>query len=144
MHDRQSIAIIDVPVSLHVGVPDAERAAPQTLLVSVSLELFDPPAFARDDRLSDTVDYDALIAFLRDELPAHGPIRLIETVADLTGQRALTLSPRIAFADVTVKKPGVLAGEGLVCVTLRRHADKATHRHAVFLAEESARAGAKL
>lgn len=144
MHDRQTIAVSDVPVRLRLGVPDAERAEAQTILVCVSLDLFDPPAFPRSDRLVDTIDYDAIIGFLREDLPARGDIHLIETVADLVATYVLGLSPRIAFVDVTVKKPSVLDGQGLVSVSLRRHADKATHRHAVFLAEESAREGAKL
>jgi len=144
MHDRQTIVLTDVPVTLCVGVPEAERAAQQTVLVSVALELFDPPKFAAADSLSDTIDYDAVIAFLREDLPARGGIRLIETIADLVADHALSLSPRIAFVDVAVKKPAVLAGQGLVSVGLRRHGDKAAHRHAVFLAEESARAEARL
>ncbi|MBU6372199.1 MAG: dihydroneopterin aldolase [Alphaproteobacteria bacterium] len=144
MHDRQTIALSDVPVELRLGVPDAERARPQTVLVSVELDLFDPPAFPRADHLSGTIDYDAIIAFLQVGLPARGEIHLIETVADLVAQHTLALSPRIAWVDVTVKKPAVLGGAGLVSVSLRRYADRATHRVAAVLAEEAARHEAKL
>ncbi len=144
MHDRQTIALTDVPVTLRLGVPEAERARPQTVLVSVALDMFDPPAFPRADHLAGTIDYDAIISFLQVGLPAHGEIHLIETVADLVAQHTLALSHRIAWVDVSVKKPAVLAGAGLVSVSLRRFADKATHRVAAVLTEEAARHEAQL
>jgi dihydroneopterin aldolase len=144
MHDRQSILVSDVPVELRVGVPESERACPQRVLVSVGLEMFDPPHYARTDRLSETVDYDGIIGFIQTDLPKHGEIRLIETVADLIAAHALSASPRVAWVDVTVKKPAVLGAAGLVSVSLRRHGHKATHKIAAILDEESARAEARL
>jgi dihydroneopterin aldolase len=144
MHDRHSIALTDVPVELRLGVPDAERAHAQQVLVSVSLHLFDPPHFARADRLAHTIDYDAIIAFLQSGLGRHGEIHLIETVADVVATHVLALSPRIAFVEVEVKKPTVLHGAGLVSVSLRRYAEHATHRLAAMATEEDARAQARL
>jgi len=144
MHDRHSIALTDVPVELRLGVPDAERAHSQQVLVSVALHLFDPPHFARADRLAHTVDYDAIIGFLQSGLDSHGEIHLIETVADVVAAHVLALSPRIAFVEVEVKKPAVLAGAGLVSVSLRRYAEHATHRLALIAAEDDSRAQARL
>lgn len=54
-----TIRIVDLEVSYHVGVPDAERANPQRLLVSVDMELDFGAAAAADD-LSRTIDYYAV------------------------------------------------------------------------------------
>lgn len=137
--DRQIISLIDVPVRLHLGVSAEERASPQIVRISVALTLYDPPQFTGHDRLDETIDYDSIIAFLRDDLPTR-EVRLIETVADLAAEHALSLSVRIACVEVSVEKPSVLGGAGAVRVGLLRHGDRLTHRHALFLAEEAARA----
>jgi len=50
------IAIVDLDVSFCVGVPEAERAKPQRLLVTVEME-FDFSAAAANDRITRTIDY---------------------------------------------------------------------------------------
>jgi FolB domain-containing protein len=115
---HQIIRIEDARALVKVGVPDPERAKPQEVRVSVTLAISDPPAFPQHDRLAQTIDYDRIINFIRADLdePAH----LIETLADRVAQHCLSLSPRAAWVEVTVKKPSVLQGDGLVSVTLRR------------------------
>jgi dihydroneopterin aldolase len=53
------ITIVDLEVSLHVGVTDEERAKPQRLLLTVDLDL-DFASAARTDRLTKTIDYFAV------------------------------------------------------------------------------------
>ncbi len=53
------ITIADLEVSYHLGVPDAERARPQRLLLTVELGLDFTAAAAADD-LTSTIDYFAL------------------------------------------------------------------------------------
>ena len=53
------ISIVDLEVFYRVGVPDAERAQPQRLLLTVEME-FDFSAAARTDNLADTIDYFAV------------------------------------------------------------------------------------
>jgi dihydroneopterin aldolase len=53
------IAIVDLEVFYRVGVPDAERAQPQRLLLTVELET-DFSAAAHSDSIADTVDYFAV------------------------------------------------------------------------------------
>ena len=53
------IIISDLEVFYCVGVPDAERAAPQRLLLSLELVHDFHPA-ANSDDLANTIDYDAL------------------------------------------------------------------------------------
>lgn len=93
--------------------------------MSLRLTILNPPRFQDHDDLHDTLDYDALIGFIRSGLPARGPFVLIETVADVVVAAALELSPRVAEATVTVAKPAVLKGAGLVSVGLTRHASTA-------------------
>jgi dihydroneopterin aldolase len=53
------ISIVDLEVFYRVGVPDAERAQPQRLLLTVELES-DFSAAAKSDGIADTVDYFAV------------------------------------------------------------------------------------
>ncbi len=53
------ISIVDLEVFYHVGVPDAERAQVQRLLLTVELET-DFTAAAKSDGIADTIDYFAV------------------------------------------------------------------------------------
>ena len=53
------ISIVDLAVSYHVGVPDAERAQPQRLLLTVDMET-DFAAVAKSDSIADTINYYAV------------------------------------------------------------------------------------
>jgi dihydroneopterin aldolase len=53
------ISIVDLEVRYRVGVPDAERAQPQRLLLTVELEA-DFSAAANGDSIADTIDYFAV------------------------------------------------------------------------------------
>ena len=53
------ISIVDLEVFYRVGVPDAERAQPQRLLLSVVMES-DFTAAAKSDGIADTIDYYAV------------------------------------------------------------------------------------
>jgi len=56
---NSKISIVDLEVYYHVGVPDAERAAAQRLLLTVEME-FDFSAAARSNDIADTIDYFAV------------------------------------------------------------------------------------
>jgi dihydroneopterin aldolase len=53
------ISILDLEVLYRVGVPDAERAQPQRLLLTVQMET-DFVAAAKSDSIADTIDYFAV------------------------------------------------------------------------------------
>src|ERR1017187_6027284 len=53
------ISIVDLEVFYRVGVPDAERAQPQRLLLTVEMEA-DFSAAAKSDSIVDTIDYFAV------------------------------------------------------------------------------------
>lgn len=118
MTDLQIIRIEDAKALVRVGVPDPERASPQEVRICVTLALGDPPAYSTHDRITATVDYDRILHFIRDDLdtPAH----LIETLADRVAGHCLSLSDRARWVEVTVKKPSVLSGDGVVAATIRR------------------------
>lgn len=118
MSDVQIIRIEDAKALVQVGVPDPERATPQEVRICVALALAAPPDFPGVDRITATVDYDRILHFIRDDLGA--PAHLIETLADRVAGHCLSLSERAAWVEVTVKKPSVLSGDGLVAVTIRR------------------------
>ena len=118
MADLHVIRIDDAKALVRVGVPEPERAAQQEVRISVAMALDDPPDYVKHDRIGATVDYDRILHFIRDDLgePAH----LIETLADRVAGHCLSLSLRARWVEVTVKKPSVLSGDGLVAVTIRR------------------------
>ncbi len=118
MPDFQTIRIDDAKALVRVGVPEPERAAQQEVRISVALGLGAPPDFVEDDRIGATVDYDRILHFIRDDLGA--PAHLIETLADRVAGHCLALSARVRWVEVTVKKPSVLSGDGMVSVTMRR------------------------
>ncbi len=53
------ISIVDLEVFYRVGVPDAERAQPQRLLLTIEMES-DFSAAAKSDGIADTIDYFAV------------------------------------------------------------------------------------
>jgi dihydroneopterin aldolase len=118
MADLHIIRIDDAKALVRVGVADPERAEPQEVRISVALALDDPPDYVRHDRIGATVDYDRILHFIRDDLGA--PAHLIETLADRVAGHCLSLSQRALWVEVSVKKPSVLSGDGVVAVTIRR------------------------
>ena len=73
------ISIVDLEVFYRVGVPDAERAQPQRLLLTVGLES-DFSAAAKSDDLADTINYFAVSQRLLN-FGAGREWRLIEKLA---------------------------------------------------------------
>lgn len=118
MGDVQIIRIEDAKALVRVGVPDPERATPQEVRICVTLALSEPPSYLENDRINATVDYDRILHFIRDDLGA--PAHLIETLADRVAGHCLSLSDRARWVEVTVKKPSVLSGDGVVAATIRR------------------------
>lgn len=118
MPDLHIIRIDDAKALVRVGVADPERASPQEVRISVALALAEPPHYPTHDRIGATVDYDRILHFIRDDLGA--PAHLIETLADRVAGHCLSLSPRARWVEVTVKKPSVLSGDGVVAVSIRR------------------------
>ncbi len=104
-----TVAIQALEVWARVGVPEAERARPQLLLVDVELRV----AAGTGDALEATVDYAAAAAAIAREA-GRKPRLLLETLSrDLA--EMLLRTERVRAAAVTVWKR-VLPGAGAVWV----------------------------
>jgi dihydroneopterin aldolase len=111
-----TIEIRRLRVHTHIGVPDDERAAPQTLWITVRMA----PAqgFAGlADGISRTIDYHA-VALEIQALAAARPRRLIETLAVETADLLLGGHPLQSVA-VTIEKR-ILPDTECVAVHLER------------------------
>lgn len=112
-----TITLTDLEVHYHVGVPEAERAQPQRLLLTVALQHDFTRAAASDD-LCETIDYYALSR----RLLSFGQGRswkLIETLAaDLV---AMVLADFGATAVTVEVKKFIIPEARHVSVRLSRH-----------------------
>ncbi len=95
------ISIVDLEVFYRVGVPDAERAQPQRLLLTVILET-DFSAAAKSDAIADTIDYFSVTQRLLKFGESH-EWRLIEKLATDIAKMVLTEFKPCAVS-VEVKK----------------------------------------
>ncbi len=100
------IAFEDIALSLRIGAHDAERHAPQRVLVSAEL-LVVPAAPLGADDLAEVVDYDAIHRDIA-ALPTAPHVDLQETLAEHVAR--LCLKPRDVLAvEVHVRKPDAYA-----------------------------------
>jgi dihydroneopterin aldolase len=93
------ISIVDLEVFYRVGVPDAERAQPQRLLLTVEMEA-DFTAAAQSDGIADTIDYFAVTQRLL-QLGEGREWRLIEKLAaDVADLVLKEFRPQRVFVEV--------------------------------------------
>ena len=85
-----AIVVKDLLVAARIGVPEEERAQPQNVLVSFTLDL-DLSTAGRSDDLSDTLDYGALIAGVEKVVQGEA-VKLIEHLAERVAGFLLDLS----------------------------------------------------
>ena len=79
MNPPDEIRIAGLRLHTHIGVPDDERAAPQTLEADIVIRVANRFE-AMADEISATIDYAAVAARLQ-QLAGAKPRRLIETLA---------------------------------------------------------------
>lgn len=97
-----TLSIVDLKLSCHLGVPDAERRKPQTVLCSVWFPVPAMASAARSDNLRKTVDYHALSKVLQSEA-RRVPRKLLERLAtDLA--RAACRGFRLPWIELELKK----------------------------------------
>ena len=93
------ISIVDLEVFYRVGVPDAERAQPQRLLLTVEMEA-DFSAAAKSDSIADTIDYFAVTQRLL-KFGAGREWKLIEKLAaDIADAILSEFKPQAASVEV--------------------------------------------
>jgi dihydroneopterin aldolase len=108
MSDR--IHLYGVELDCRIGVTSAERAAPQRLLLDVSVE-FDTRAAAESDDVRFTIDYAAVLDALR-RVASVRVYALVETLAERIASAVLAEFPVDAI-HLIVKKPGALRERGV-------------------------------
>ena len=110
------IEIRRLRVSTHIGVPDEERVAPQTLLITLRMtpsQNFD----GLDDEIARTVNY-YQVSLEIEALAADRPRRLIETLAtDIAGH--LLGNHPLCHVAITIEKH-ILPNTECVAVHIER------------------------
>src|SRR3954462_10118847 len=95
------IIIKDLAVNYRVGVPDAERAQPQKLLITLHMDYDFSPAIEKDD-ITRTVDY----ALVSQRLLKFGEGRTWKLIETLAFEIASTVARefRLKSIEVEIKK----------------------------------------
>ncbi|HEX8963864.1 MAG TPA: dihydroneopterin aldolase [Rhodocyclaceae bacterium] len=110
------IFIEDMRVEAHVGIYPRERAAPQSLEISLTFGV--PDEAARDDDIAKTIDYAAVIDRVRRELAARH-FNLLETLGEYV--IALMLDEFGApWVKISIAKVGIAKGVRRVGVQIER------------------------
>ena len=118
MSTMSKIAIVDLEVFYHVGVPDEERAQAQRLLLTVEME-HDFSQAAQTDDLMHTINYYAVTQRLL-KLGEGRSWKLIETLASDIAQ--LVLAEFQATAVTVEVKKFIIPQARYVAVSLSRRA----------------------
>ena len=96
---NSKISIVDLEVFYCVGVPEAERARPQRLQLTIELE-HDFSAAARSNELADTIDYYAVSQRLL-KFGEGRSWKLIEKLAtDIADTILIEFKPAAVFVEV--------------------------------------------
>jgi FolB domain-containing protein len=101
------LAVEGIRVRCIIGVGDAERQAPQELIVDYRVRV-DFDAAAATDSIEDAVDYRVLTRRMVEAVEASS-YRLVETLAARLCQIALGEFAGVREIRVEVEKPGALA-----------------------------------
>ena len=112
---KDSIVIKSLRVEVRVGVPEEERAQPQSLEIDLRLE---GDFRGLDDDIARTTDYAAVCVRVRDKCRA-GEFRLIETLAEILAGEILGGFNRVTAVEIEVRK-FILPETQYVGVSLRR------------------------
>ncbi|QDX81796.1 dienelactone hydrolase [Denitratisoma sp. DHT3] len=110
------IFIDDMRVEAHVGIFEREKAAPQTLELSLTFGV--PDAAAKNDAIEDTIRYDVVIERIRKEL-AERHFNLLETLGEYV--IGLMLDEFGApWVKISIAKIGIMKGVRRVGVQIER------------------------
>lgn len=119
MKTERVIGIQGLEVMARVGVPDAERAEPQRLLLDLRFAAMNQPEVLHDD-LSLTVDYHA-VSLRVSEIVEERSRKLIETLADELSERLLA-EYSLRWIELTIRK-FILPQTEWVSVSIRRESN---------------------
>ena len=104
MHHGAKLTIDDLCFDVRLGVPDAERAEPQTVVVTMVFEFDAPPGAATTDAIDATIDYGTLIRSLKQAIVSL-EIKTIERLAQIVLDHVVSLvSGGCDGVTITVRK----------------------------------------
>jgi dihydroneopterin aldolase len=110
------IFIDDMRVDAHVGIFEREKAAPQTLEISLTFGV--PDEAAQDDDIDKTIRYDAVIDRIRAEL-AMRHFNLLETLGEYVIGMLLN-EFGAPWVKISIAKMGIMKGVRRVGVQIER------------------------
>jgi dihydroneopterin aldolase len=122
------IRVSDLEIVTVIGVGDAERTKPQTLLISLDLRVKDIGPAAYTDNVNLTVDYSAVAERVK-IMAASRPRHLIETLAEEIAADLLKAFPLVSIR-LELRKFFALPGAHHVSVVIERPIDRSTERPA--------------
>ena len=116
----RQVFIRGLELMARLGVHAHEKAAPQRILIHVTLDVLDESAAAGigPDDLARVVDYERVVAAAR-EAVALGHMLLVETLAETVAAAALR-DPRVQVARVSIEKPDAFPDIASVGVSIER------------------------
>lgn len=116
------ILLNGVHLSVHLGVPPAERSLLQEIVLDVEME-FDTRPAGESDVFAQTVDYSAVHSTIR-RVATEQPYSLVECMAERIAAAVLAEFP-IESIRVLLKKPAALRARNVDCAAVeivrRRH-----------------------
>jgi dihydroneopterin aldolase len=100
-------------VMLSVGVHASEKNAPQPVVIDVDIRTALNQTFDDDNEssLARTVNYEPLYRYLTEDLPRHGHIHLLESVAEHITAFCFR-DPRVLHVRICLEKPGIFPDTG--------------------------------
>jgi dihydroneopterin aldolase len=114
------IFIDDMRVEAHVGIFEREKAAPQTLEISLTFGV--PDEAAQNDDIDKTIRYDAVIERIRAEL-AMRHFNLLETLGEYVIGMLLN-EFGAPWVKISIAKMGIMKGVRRVGVQIERSRGK--------------------
>lgn len=114
-----TIFLEQVKVQTKLGVPDWERAVPQTIILDIEIG-YDFSKACQSDAIEDTIDYGQVVGRIR-EILAERSFKLVEALGEHVCQLIL-LEFKAQNVKLKVSKPGILPGLKALGVTIHRTA----------------------
>ena len=115
--DGRHVLIQDLEILTMIGVHDAEKRAPQRVLVSIDLAVREEGP-GDTDRLEDVLDYGDVVRRI-ERIVLAGHINLVETLAERIARDCLG-DERVETVRVRIEKPDVIANARSVGVEILR------------------------
>ena len=122
--DKSVLLIEDLELMMSIGVDDAEKLAPQRVLVCVSIDLMHNPE-TRNDDIQDVLSYADVIEDI-EKLAQSMHFNLVETFAEKIAEEILGYQHALS-CTISVKKPDIFKKAGSVGIEISRSRQPSFH-----------------